>query len=127
MTALLPGADIVVAALPGGEATRHVMDAAALALLPDGALVVNVGRGTLVDTDALLVELEAGRVRAALDVVDPEPLPADHPLWSAPGLLLTPHVGGASDAMLPRIAALVRRQAAHLLAGEAPENVVLRT
>ena len=127
LPALLPGADIVVAALPGGQATRHVMDAAALALLPDGALVVNVGRGTLVDTDALLVELEAGRLRAALDVVDPEPLPADHPLWAAPGLLLTPHVGGASDAMLPRIAALVRRQAAHLLAGEAPENVVLRT
>lgn len=124
---LLPGADIVILALPGGEDTAHVLDAAALALLPDGALVVNVGRGTLVDTDALVAEFAAGRLRAALDVVDPEPLPEDHPLWSAPGVLLTPHVGGASTAMLPRIASLVRRQAGHLLAGAEPENVVIRT
>ncbi len=126
LAALLPAAEIVILTLPGGDATRHLVDAGALALLPDGALVVNVGRGTLVDTDALVAELATGRLRAALDVVEPEPLPADHPLWSLPGVLLAPHVGGASSAMRPRIAALVRRQLDHLLAGEEPENVVIR-
>lgn len=124
---LLGSAEIVILTLPGGEETRHILDAAALALLPDGALVVNVGRGTLIDTDALVAEVESGRLRAALDVVDPEPLPADHPLWSLPGALIAPHVGGASSAMQPRIAALVRRQIGHLLAGVEPENIVIRT
>ena len=72
-----------------------MVDAAFLAAMPDGALLVNAARGRIVDTDALLAELTAGRLRAALDVTDPEPLPEGHPLWSAPGLLLTPHVGGA--------------------------------
>jgi phosphoglycerate dehydrogenase-like enzyme len=124
---LLPNAEIVILTLPGGDATRHIIGDAELAALPDGALVVNVGRGPLIDTDALVRHAQARRIRAALDVTDPEPLPAGHPLWSAPGVLIAPHVGGASTAMEPRMAALVRRQIGHLLAGEEPENVVIRT
>ncbi|MFH8251680.1 2-hydroxyacid dehydrogenase [Microbacterium sp. B2969] len=123
---LLPQAEIVIVTLPGGEATRHIVDDAFLSALPDGALIVNVGRGPLVDTDALVRHVERGRIRAALDVTDPEPLPEGHPLWGKPGVLISPHVGGASSAMRPRIARLVRRQIEHLLAGEEPENVVIR-
>jgi phosphoglycerate dehydrogenase-like enzyme len=121
---LLPHAEIVIATLPGGEATHHILGVAALAALPDGALIVNVGRGPLIDTDALVSELQRGRLRAALDVTDPEPLPADHPLWSAPGALIVPHVGGASSAMKPRTVKLIRTQIERMLAGEAPLNVV---
>ncbi|MBD7958401.1 2-hydroxyacid dehydrogenase [Microbacterium sp. Sa4CUA7] len=124
---LLPDAEIVVLTLPGGAETRGILDERTLALLPDGALVVNVGRGSLVDTDALVAETGSGRLRAALDVVDPEPLPEGHPLWGTPGVLIAPHVGGASSAMRPRIARLVRRQAERMLAGEEPLNVVIRT
>lgn len=125
LTALLPHTDIVVVSLPGGAETRHIVDDVFLRALPDGALVVNVGRGPIIDTDALMAH--AGRIRAALDVTDPEPLPPEHPLWSAPGVLIAPHVGGASTAMTPRLVALLRRQIAHLIAGEEPENVVIRT
>jgi phosphoglycerate dehydrogenase-like enzyme len=121
---LLPTVDAVVAVLPLSEATRGLLGAAALAALPDGAVVVNVGRGAVVDTEALLAEVTAGRLRAALDVVDPEPLPAEHPLWRAPGVILTPHVGGYTDATVPRMADLVRRQVRALVAGETPLNVV---
>jgi phosphoglycerate dehydrogenase-like enzyme len=100
--------DVVVVVLPLTDSTRHVVDAAFLRRLRDGALVVNVGRGPLLDTDAVLGE--AGRLRFALDVTDPEPLPDDHPLWTAPGVLITPHVAGGTTAMLPRMAALVRDQ-----------------
>lgn len=127
LSGLLPQTEIVILALPGGEETAKLVDDAFLAALPDDALLVNVGRGSLVDTEALLSHLHAGRIRAALDVVDPEPVPEGHPLWSAPGLLLTPHVGGASTAMRPRIAALVRTQAERMQRGEEPINVVLRT
>lgn len=122
---LLPTVDILIASLPGGDATRHLIGDAELAALPDGALVVNVGRGPLIDTDALVRHVSAGRIRAALDVTDPEPLPQDHPLWTLPGVLIAPHVGGASSAMRPRLTALLRRQIGHLLAGEDFENVVL--
>ena len=111
--------------LPGGETTRHIADDAFLSALPDGALVVNVGRGSLIDTDALVAHLQRGRVRAALDVTEPEPLPEDHPLWSLPGSLIVPHVGGASSAMKPRIARLVRAQIERLRAGKEPLNVVI--
>lgn len=124
---LLPRAEIVILTLPGEDATRHIIGESELAALPDGALVVNVGRGPLIDTDALVRHTGSGRLRAALDVTDPEPLPPGHPLWSSPGVLISPHVGGDSSAMHPRIAALVRRQIAHLLAGEEPENIVVRT
>ncbi len=96
LPALLPRAQILVVVLPASRSTRRLLDARALALLPDGALVVNVGRGVVIDTDALLAELRAERLRAALDVVDPEPLPADHPLWTAPGTFVSAHVSGDS-------------------------------
>jgi len=122
---LLPQADIVVIGTPLTDATRGLVGATELAALPDDALVVNVARGPVLDTAAMLGE--AGRLRFALDVTDPEPLPADHPLWAAPGVLISPHVGGAATAMEPRMARLLRRQIGHLLAGEEPENVVLRS
>ena len=121
----LPLHDIVVVSVPLGEHTRHLVDGRFLAAMQDGALLVNVARGPVADTDALLREASTGRLRAALDVTDPEPLPQDHPLWTVPGVLITPHVGGASTAMLPRMARLVRQQIGLLQAGEEPVNVVL--
>ena len=121
---LLPDADVVVLVVPLSRTTHHLMDAERLSRMKDGSLLVNVARGKVVDTDALLAELGTGRLRAALDVTDPEPLPADHPLWDAPNLLLTGHQGGNTDATLPRIADLVRRQLEALLAGRPPVNVV---
>ena len=123
---LLGRAEIVIVTLPGGEATRGIVDDAFLSSLPDDALLINVGRGSLVDTDALVDHVRRGRVRAALDVVDPEPLPTGHPLWSLPGVLITPHVGGASSSMAPRIARLVRAQVDRLRTGQEPLNVVIR-
>jgi phosphoglycerate dehydrogenase-like enzyme len=124
---LLPTVDAVVLLVPLSAATRHLVDAAFLAALPDGALVVNMARGGVVDTDALVAELVAGRLRAALDVTDPEPLPPDHPLWTAPHVLLTPHLGGFTDATGPRFASLVRRQIERMAAGEELLNLVART
>ncbi|MCL3860494.1 NAD(P)-dependent oxidoreductase [Actinotalea sp. K2] len=124
---LLPTVDVVVVVVPLTPQTTHLVDARFLAALPDGALLVNVARGKVVDTAALLVELGSGRLRAALDVTDPEPLPPEHPLWRAPHLVLTPHVGGLTDATTPRLAALVRRQVEALVAGDEPLNVVART
>ncbi len=121
---LLPQAEIVVLILPLSEETTGLVDASFLAQLPDGALLVNVARGQVVVTADLLTELEAGRLRAALDVTDPEPLPKEHPLWDAPGLLLTPHVGGASSAMWPRSHALVSQQLQRIGAGEPLHHVV---
>jgi phosphoglycerate dehydrogenase-like enzyme len=125
----LPGlaaqADVVIVIVPLTDATRGLVDAGLLARLPDDALVVNVARGGVVVTDDLVAECANGRLRAALDVTDPEPLPADHPLWSTPGVLLTPHVGGATTAMRPRALELVRRQAAALRDGQQPLNVVV--
>lgn len=121
---LLPAADIVALAVPYTRSTHHLLDAKALAALPDHALVVNVARGRVVDTDALVAELASGRLRAALDVTDPEPLPAGHPLWHTPNTVITAHQGGNTPATFPRTARLLRRQLGHLLAGEQPENVV---
>jgi phosphoglycerate dehydrogenase-like enzyme len=100
------------------------VDAAFLAAMADGALLVNAARGVVVDTDALVAELDSGRLRAALDVTDPEPLPEGHPLWRAPGLLLTPHVGGAVPETNERAAAAVIDQVRRVLAGEPLANVV---
>ena len=126
LPALLPHHDVVVVIVPLTDATRGLVDAEALALLPDGAVVVNVARGPVVDTDALVAECASGRLRAGLDVTDPEPLPADHPLWTTPGVLVTPHVGGATDAMRPRAVALVRRQVEALRDGRPLDNVVVQ-
>ncbi|HWK76969.1 NAD(P)-dependent oxidoreductase [Microbacterium sp.] len=120
---LVADAQIVILTLPGGAATHHLFDDEMLARLADGALLVNVGRGTLIDTDALA--REKGRIRAALDVLDPEPLPAEHPLWTTEGVLIAPHVGGASTAMNPRIARLIRKQIERMLRGETPANIVI--
>jgi phosphoglycerate dehydrogenase-like enzyme len=124
---LLPDVDILVVVTPLTSKTTGLVNDDVLGALPDGALVVNVGRGPVADTEALVRHATEGRIRLALDVTDPEPLPQDHPLWSLPNVLISPHVGGASGAMLPRMAALIRRQIDHLLAGEEPENIVLRT
>jgi phosphoglycerate dehydrogenase-like enzyme len=121
---LLPEADVVFLIAPHTPQTEGLIGARELALLPDGALVVNVARGSLVDTDALVAELATGRIRAALDVTEPEPLPADHPLWRQPGVLISPHVGGASSAFFPRADRLMAAQLARFTAGQPLENVV---
>jgi phosphoglycerate dehydrogenase-like enzyme len=121
---LLPDADVVVLIVPGTASTRGLVDADFLARMKDGALLVNVSRGPVVDTDALLAELGSGRLRAALDVTDPEPLPPDHPLWRAPNCLISPHVGGNSTAMEPRAYRLVREQLRRYAAGEPLVNVM---
>lgn len=124
---LLPQAEIVIVVVPLTDGTRGLVDDAFLSALPDDALVVNVARGPVADTEALVRHASSGRIRLALDVTDPEPLPTDHPLWSLPNVLVSPHIGGATSAMLPRMARLLRRQIEHLQAGEEPENIVLRT
>lgn len=123
---LLPTADIAVLAVPLTEQTRGLVDAAFLERMPRGSLLVNVARGPVVVTDDLVAAVRSGRVRAAIDVVDPEPLPADHPLWSLDGVLITPHVGGHSAAMQPRVVRLVREQIAALRNGVEPANVVIQ-
>nr|WP_281497073.1 NAD(P)-dependent oxidoreductase [Ornithinimicrobium sp. F0845] len=115
LPALFPDHDIVVVAVPLNDTTRGMIGADQLALLPDDALVVNVGRGPLVDTDALIAECGSGRLRAALDVTDPEPLPDGHPLWHTPGVLISPHVGGGGRAYPPRQARYVTAQIEHYL------------
>ncbi len=121
---LLPRADVVILVVPGTSETRGLVDAGFLAAMKDGALLVNVARGSVVVTSDLLDALEAGRVRAALDVTDPEPLPADHPLWKAPHALVTPHVGGTTPAMWPRAYRLVREQLQRYAAGDELVNVM---
>ena len=121
---LLPRADVVVLLTPATPETKRMVDAKFLASMKDGALLVNVARGIVVDTDALLAELGTRRIRAALDVTDPEPLPAGHPLWSAPTVLINPHRGGASTAFAPRVARLVRAQLERYASGEPLINVV---
>lgn len=121
---LLPRADVVVLCTPLTAETRGLVDAGFLARMHDGALLVNVSRGPVVRTDDLLAELRGGRLRAALDVTDPEPLPAEHPLWTAPGLLISPHVGGRSTAFLPRVKRLIVSQLRRYAAGEPLQSVV---
>jgi phosphoglycerate dehydrogenase-like enzyme len=120
----LPRADVVVLLVPVTDETRGMVNAKFLAAMKDGALLVNAARGAIVDTDALLWELNSGRLKAALDVTDPEPLPDGHPLWRAPGLLLTPHVGGMVDDGTDRANAVVLAQLARYAAGEPLHNVI---
>jgi phosphoglycerate dehydrogenase-like enzyme len=127
LAALLARADVVVLTVPMTDETVGLVDASFLAAMRDGALLVNVARGPVVVTDALLAELQAGRLRAALDVTDPEPLPAGHPMWSAPGLLLSPHVGGNTSAFLPRARLLVAEQVRRCSTGAALLNVITGT
>ncbi len=125
LEALLPRADAVVILAPLTDATRGLIDARRLAAMRDGAVLVNAARGQVVDTDALVAEVTTGRLRAVLDVTDPEPLPDGHPLWSAPGVLsITPHIAGDSPAGNARAAALAGDQLARWVAGEELHNVV---
>jgi phosphoglycerate dehydrogenase-like enzyme len=124
LPALLPAADVVVLIVPKTSETIGMVDAAFLARMRDGALLVNAARGPVVDTGALLDELLSGRLRAAVDVTDPEPLPPEHPLWDAPNLLLTPHVAGSVPGLPQRFARLLVAQLRRLAAGEPLENVV---
>ncbi|GAA2102684.1 2-hydroxyacid dehydrogenase [Microlunatus panaciterrae] len=121
---LLPEVDVLVVVAPLTPQTQGLLNAELLARLPDGALVVNVARGGLVDTDALLAETAGGRLRAALDVTDPEPLPPEHPLWTTPGVLISPHVGGPSTAFFPRADRLVAAQLRRFAAGEPLANQI---
>jgi phosphoglycerate dehydrogenase-like enzyme len=121
---LLAQADVVIVTLPLTDETRGMVDADFLAAMRDGALLVNMARGPIVDTDALLHEVGGGRLFAALDVTDPEPLPAGHPLWTAAGVLISPHVGGDTSAFWPRAHALVRDQLERFAAGQPLANVV---
>jgi phosphoglycerate dehydrogenase-like enzyme len=123
---LLPQADVVVLVTPLTEQTRGLVDAAFLARMKPGALIVNAARGPVVVTDDLLAAVRSGRVRAALDVTDPEPLPADHPLWVEPNVLISPHVGGNTSAFLPRAHRLVAEQLQRFAAGQPLLNVMSR-
>jgi phosphoglycerate dehydrogenase-like enzyme len=122
--ALIPLADIVVLIVPLTEATRSLIGAAELALMKHGALLVNAARGPVVVTDALVEALQQKRIRAAIDVTDPEPLPAGHPLWSAPNCLITPHIGGSTPEFIFRAFRFAAQQVRRFVAGEPLENVV---
>jgi phosphoglycerate dehydrogenase-like enzyme len=121
---LLGEADIVVLIIPLTSETRHLIDAKRLAKMKPGALLVNAARGAIVDTDALLQALNEKRIRAAIDVTDPEPLALGHPLWNAPNLLITPHVAGDSAKFMKRLFILASAQAEHFARGEPLLNVV---
>ncbi len=120
---LLPKAGAVIVLFPMSEATRRLVDASFLAKMRDGAIFVNAGRGGVVDTEALRRELETRRLWAALDVTDPEPLPPDHPLWSAPNLIITPHIAGSTTRWLERAYALAGAQIRRFAAGEPLLNI----
>jgi len=121
----LPSLDVVILILPLTKESKHLFDARRLALMKDGALLVNVARGPIVDTDALVKELNSGRITAGLDVTDPEPLPKGHPLWSAKGVLISPHVGGNSSAFEKRARRLIESQLNLLAQGKPLNNIIV--
>ncbi|CCH34450.1 D-isomer specific 2-hydroxyacid dehydrogenase NAD-binding protein [Saccharothrix espanaensis DSM 44229] len=121
---LLGSYDVVLVVVPLTDETTGMVDAKFLARMRDGAILVNAARGPVVDTDALVAELVSGRLRAALDVTEPEPLPEDHPLWSAPGLFLTPHVAGSCCGHAERAYAVVASEVERFARGEQPRNLV---
>ena len=124
LPALLPAADVVVVLAPVTAETIGMVDAGFLGRMKDGALLVNAARGSLVVTDAVAAELRRGRLRAALDVTDPEPLSPGHPLWEAPGLLITPHVAASTPVSAARSLAFVRAQAGRFTSGQRLQNVI---
>jgi phosphoglycerate dehydrogenase-like enzyme len=127
LSALLPAADVVVLLVPFTTQTAGMADAAFLARMKDGALLVNAARGPVVVTDALCAELASGRLRAAVDVTDPEPLPPGHPLWTLPGVFITPHVAASTKVSQRRVVRLVREQAEAYLGGRPLRNVISGT
>ncbi|MEY4677999.1 MAG: hypothetical protein RI992_714 [Actinomycetota bacterium] len=121
----LPTLDVVILILPLTAESKHLFNAKRLSLMKDGSLLVNVARGPIVDTDALVKELNSGRITAALDVTDPEPLPSDHPLWKAKGVLISPHVGGNTSAFEKRARKLIESQLQLLAEGKSLNNVIV--
>jgi phosphoglycerate dehydrogenase-like enzyme len=121
---LLPQADIVILLVPLTDQTRGFINCKRLEAMKRGALLVNAARGPVVDTDALVEALHAGRIHAAVDVTDPEPLPMGHPLWSAPNVLITPHIAGSSPGMMDRVMRLIGEQCRRYLTGEPLAHVV---
>jgi phosphoglycerate dehydrogenase-like enzyme len=117
---------VVILIIPANPQSVNLFNKERLALMKNGSLLVNMARGVIVDIDALVSELSTGRIRAALDVTNPEPLPADHPLWQQPGVIISPHVGGNSSAFPRSMKALLGAQFKRLVTGEEPLNVVLR-
>ncbi|MGA8088628.1 MAG: 2-hydroxyacid dehydrogenase [Terracidiphilus sp.] len=124
LDALLPKAQVVVLILPSSPETQSLIDAQQFALMQQGTLLVNAARGSIVSTDALVEALESGRIRAALDVTDPEPLPVGHPLWKCPNLLITPHVGASSPEFARRALRVAANELRRYMAGEPLLNVV---
>jgi phosphoglycerate dehydrogenase-like enzyme len=124
---LVPTADIVIVVVPLDESTTHLINDAFLSRMRDGTLLVNVSRGRVADTEALVRHASTGRLRLALDVTDPEPLPEGHPLFALENVLISPHIGGASSASPPRLFRLIREQVEGMRRGEEPLNVVIRT
>jgi phosphoglycerate dehydrogenase-like enzyme len=123
---LLPTFDVIILIVPLNNDSYHLMNAKRLAAMKDGAALVNVARGAVVDTDALITELNTGRITAGLDVTDPEPLPVGHPLWSAANVIITPHVGGDSEAFIPRGRKLIEEQLARYDSGQELLHIVAR-
>jgi phosphoglycerate dehydrogenase-like enzyme len=121
---LLPQVNVVVLILPATAESRGLISTRQLALMRQGALLVNAARGPVVDTDALVDALNSGRIRAALDVTDPEPLPEGHPLWSCPNLLITPHIGGSTPQFTPRALRIAADELRRYMKGEPLQNVV---
>jgi phosphoglycerate dehydrogenase-like enzyme len=124
LESLLPRAHVVILIIPATAESNKLISTRQLSLMPQGALLVNAARGPIVDTDALVQALNVGRIRAALDVTDPEPLPAGHPLWSCPNLLLTPHVGGSSPQFAANALRIAAEELRRYIAGEPLRNVV---
>lgn len=122
---LLPTLDVVILILPANSRTVGMVDARFLRMMKDGSLLINVSRGPIVVTDDLVAELLTGRIRAAVDVTDPEPLPEGHPLWALPNVIISPHVGGNSSAFEPRMRRLIHAQLEKLVAGDPLDNVVM--
>jgi phosphoglycerate dehydrogenase-like enzyme len=121
---LLPDADVVILLAPVTRETIGMVDAAFLARMKDGALLINAARGVLVVTDDLVAEVSTGRLSAALDVTDPEPLPPGHPLWALPNVLITPHIGASNPYSLRMAHQLVRDQAERYVTGQPLANVI---
>ena len=121
---LIPSADIVMLIVPNNPGTVNLVDAKFLASMKDDSVLVNVARGVVVDTDALMAELKTGRISAALDVTEPEPLPADHPLWALPNVIITSHNGGEGDVFWDRARARIHSQFDLWLAGQPLECVI---
>jgi phosphoglycerate dehydrogenase-like enzyme len=121
---LIPAADVIVLILPSNPETRQLIGKRQLSLMRQGALLVNSARGPIIDTDALVEILHTGKIRAALDVTDPEPLPEGHPLWRCPNLFITPHIGGSTPEFAPRAIKTAEEELRRYLAGEPLRNVV---